>query len=122
MQVGDLMDMENTLRVIIAASPAAAGEAMACIRAIRANSPVVGIRFARVVETALTDPEARFTPEQRAEIAELLDIPAIENRDVTFRIRLTVAERDAIQAAADNEGLSMSEWARRRLFLDSDEQ
>jgi len=71
-----------------------------------------------VVESALTDPEASFTPEQRAEIAELLDIPAIENRDVTFRIRLTVAERDVIQAAADNEGLTASEWARRKLFPD----
>lgn len=118
MQVGDLMDMENTLRVIIAASPAATGEAMACIRAIRANSPVVGVRFARVVETALTDPEARFTPEQRLEIAELLDIPAIENRDVTFRIRLTVAERELLQTSADNEGLTASEWARRKLFPD----
>ena len=112
------MNLENALRVIIAASPAAAGEALACIRAIRANSPVVGVRFNRVVESALTDPEASFTPEQRAEIAELLDIPAIENRDVTFRIRLTVAERDVIQAAADNEGLTASEWARRKLFPD----
>jgi hypothetical protein len=116
------MEMENALRTIIAASPAAAGEALACIRAIRANSPVVGVRFARVVETALTDPDASFTPEQRAEIAELLDIPAVENRAVTFRLRLTEAERIMIQDRASSAGLTMSEWARRRLFPDSEEQ
>ena len=122
MQVGDLMDMENTLRVIIAASPAAAGEALACIRAIRANSPVVGVRFARVVEMALTDTEAQFTPEQRRAITELLDIPAVENRAVTFRLRLTEAERIMIHDRASSAGLTMSEWARRRLFPDSEEQ
>lgn len=110
------MDINEALQIIIAASPAATGEAFACIRAIRANSPMVAHRFNRVAELALGDPEATFTPEQRASIAALVNVPDMEARTEWFRMRVTEAEVTAIREAADTEGLSMSEWARRKLL------
>ena len=106
------MTIDEALRVIIAASPAGAGEAMVCIQAMRSKSPIIGVRFNRAVELAFSDPEAQFTTEQRAAIAQMVDIPnAEDNRSITFRMRLTEAERDAIQAQASADGLTMSEWA-----------
>ncbi len=34
------------------------------------------------------------------------------SRDVTVQLRLTTAERDAIKAAADKSGMTLSEWIR----------
>lgn len=111
------MTIDEALRTIIEVSPAAAGEALSCIRAARAGFPAVNRRFGRVAELAFSDPDAQFTGEQRAAIAALIDTgDGAENRAVTFRMRLTAAERDAIQAQAEAAGLSMSEWARQRLF------
>ena len=109
------MDMDSALRIIIAASPVAAGEAFDCIRALKARSPMIGVRFNSVVKTAFSDPDAAFTPEQRAAITELIDISS-DNRDAWFRMRVTADEYEAIRQSADLEGLSMSEWARRRMF------
>lgn len=108
---------DEALQIIIAASPAATGEAFNCIRAIRANSPMVSTRFNRVVELAFGDPEATFTAEQRAAIADLVDADA-ESRTEWFRMRVTAAESAAIREAADRAGMSMSEWARRRLLAE----
>ena len=109
------MDMDSALRIIIAASPVAAGEAFDCIRALKARSPMIGVRFNSVVKTAFSDPDATFTPEQRTAITELIDISS-ESRDAWFRMRITVDEYEAIRQSADSAGLSMSEWARRRMF------
>ena len=37
------------------------------------------------------------------------------NRDAVVRLRISIAERDAWEAAAESEGLSLSEWIRRRV-------
>ncbi len=109
---------DEALQIIIAASPAATGEAFNCIRAIRANSPMVSTLFNRVVELAFGDPEATFTAEQRAAIADLVDVPDADSRTEWFRMRVTAAESAAIREAADRAGMSMSEWARRRLLAE----
>jgi len=110
------VNMSEALRTIMAASPVASGEAFDCIRAMKARSPMIGVRFNNVVKTAFSDPDATFTPEQRAAITELIEMPS-DNRDAWFRMRVTADEYEAIRQAADLEGLSMSEWARRKLFL-----
>jgi hypothetical protein len=76
---------------------------------------MIGARFNNVVKIAFSDPDAAFTPEQRAAITELIDISS-DNRDAWFRMRITVDEYEAIRQSADSAGLSMSEWARRRMF------
>jgi len=109
------VDMSEALRTIMAASPVAAGEAFDCIRALKTHSPMIGVRFNNVVKTAFSDPDATFTPDQRAAIIDLIEMPS-DNRDAWFRMRVTADEYEAIRQAADLEGLSMSEWARRKLF------
>jgi hypothetical protein len=41
------------------------------------------------------------------------DDPEVK-RDVLIRLLVTQAERDMMQAAADEDGLTLSEWIRRR--------
>jgi uncharacterized protein (DUF1778 family) len=40
-------------------------------------------------------------------------------RDVVVRLLVTQAERDAMQAAADKDGQTLSEWIRRRCIRTS---
>lgn len=39
------------------------------------------------------------------------------NRDVLVRLLVTQAEKDAMQAAADREGITLSEWVRQCCFI-----
>lgn len=112
-----MIDMERALRLIITRSGDAMNDAMGCIQALRVSSPMVGFRFNRTVERALADREARFTDDERAELAALLEIPS-GTRDQTLRVRLTTAEADELARLAEAEGVSMSEYVRSRVFPD----
>lgn len=91
-------------------------EAIKCLQAIRVNSPVTQIRYNHVVELALNDPQANFTPEDRALLAGYLTVSSESTRDYTLRVRLTDVERAQLQEAADQAGQDMSEYVRRKLF------
>lgn len=108
--------MESALRIIIARSPNATGEAIATLAAIRAKSPVLQLRYNHAAELAFNDPGATFTPEERAEIAANLGSGVDEIRDYTLRIRLTDAERIDLTRMAEAAGMSMSEYVRARVF------
>ena len=107
--------MENALRIIISGSATASQEAIDCMRAIREDSPVVALRFERVVKMALSDPRAEFTQEERRTLSDAL-LPADTSRSFVLRIRLTDEERSHLTAAAAGLGQSMSEYARRKIF------
>lgn len=109
------MSMSDALRTIIAASPNAASEAIACLRAIAVHSPVVQQRYNRCAEIALADPQGQVTAEQRAQIAEHVAIEEEETRTV-ISLRLTPSERAEIASAADAAGQTVSEYIRSRLF------
>jgi len=109
--------MENALKLIISRSPAATREAMACLRAIRAGSPIVPIRYERAVNLALSDPEASFSGEERAELASHLTEDG-GTRSTVFRFRLTKTERALLEDMAREAGVSASVYARRALFGD----
>lgn len=108
--------MEQALKIIIAKSPAAAQQAIACLRGIQAKSPILDVRYAHTVSIALGDPAAEFTQDERRIIAEALSAGASETRDYTLRIRMTEAERADLARQAEEADLSMSEYVRRRLF------
>src|SRR4030066_1849042 len=55
---------------ILARSPNAANVAMKTIQAIQVGSPILQLRYNRVVEMALEDPEADFSPAERENLAE----------------------------------------------------
>lgn len=107
--------MSDALRTIIAGSPAAARDAMDCLRAIAAKSPIVQTRYNNAVSVALSDPQAEFTAEQRALMAEHVVVDDAETRSV-ITLRLTPSERAAIASAADGAGQTVSEYMRARLF------
>jgi hypothetical protein len=106
--------MENAIRLIIVKSPAAAGAAMKTLQAIRAKSPAVSTRYAQTVESALSDPQANFTPEERETLLE--NISSVDTRDFMLRVRLTEEERQAIQMAADAARQTISDYVRSKLF------
>lgn len=109
--------MEEALRLIITKSPLAASQAMETIRAIHAKSPILQIRYNNTVQMALNDPQAEFTPAERALLAEFVGSPdSSTNRDFMLRVRLTDAERAALQQSADQAQQSMSEYVRQKIF------
>lgn len=108
--------MEEALRIIIAKSPNAASFALQCMQAIRTHSPTMQARYNQTVSIAFNDPQASFTAEERAIIAESVGSGESDSRDYTLRIRLTKKERVALARMAEDANLSMSEYARRVLF------
>ena len=107
--------MEEALRLIIAKSPAAMHEAIDCLRAIRAKSPVVNLRYERALELALGDPEAEFTAPERAILAQAIEPDDDDTRSYMLRIRLTEMERAGLVERATAAGQTMSEYMRRLL-------
>jgi hypothetical protein len=64
--------MKDALKIIISRSPAAMSDALDCLKAIRAKSPMVGRRYEHTAQLALTDPQAEWTPADRALIASYI--------------------------------------------------
>jgi hypothetical protein len=109
--------MEDALRMIIGMSSNAAEEAMKCIQAIHAGSPVVQQRYNRVVELALADRTVEFSHEERALMAEFVNVPdGGDTRDFILHIRLTADERESLTAEAQDAGMNMSQYARTKLL------
>jgi len=69
-----------------------------------------------IAERMLTDPEIEFSSEERADLIE--SMAAINDLDQLFTIQipLTDAERERLQFLADEQGMSVSEYIRRKLF------
>lgn len=104
--------MIEALRIIAANSPLAGREAMACMRAIQAKSPMVQQRYNHVVESAFGDPNAEFTAEERRLIADSVEVDGHESRSETIRFRVTPNERAELKAMAVDAGLDMSDYLR----------
>jgi len=104
------------LRTIITKSPACAAEAAQAITAINKKSPAVDSRCGRVAMNALADTSAGWTADERAAIAELMPESADESREYTLRVRLTSSEQIALESNAKSEGVSLSEYARKKIF------
>jgi hypothetical protein len=110
------MDMNMALKLIIVKSKSSAREAMRTLQAIQAKSPVVQQRYNHCVEMALSDPQAAFTAEERAILADSLAGDEDGERTFVIRVRLTEVERSTLQTSVDEAGVSMSEYVRRKVF------
>lgn len=109
--------MMEALRVIVGGSPAAGREAMQAIKALHAGSPIVQSRYNRAVSTALSDPEAQFTPEERRLLAGAVAGEGGDTRrERVLHIRLTEDEHARLTDAADAAGQAVSVYVRARLF------
>ena len=73
--------------------------------------------YGQAILIALIDRKADFTAKERELLAS--EMPAEsgnETRSVVWQLRLTELERLELQRRADGEWVSMSEYARKRLF------
>lgn len=107
--------MIDALRIIAAKSPYAGAQAMQCIKAIQAKSPIVTERYNRVVELAFSDPQADFSPEERQLIADHIG-GGDGNRSVTVRFRVTQAERADLETLAADAEMDVSEYIRSLIW------
>lgn len=108
--------MEQALKLIITKSPNAMSEAITCLRAIAAKSPVVQQRYQHCLTLALNDPAAKWTAQERAILAEPLTANVTDTKSVTVAIRLTPEERHILQQAADQSDQTLSDYIRSKLF------
>ncbi len=104
--------MIDALRIIAAKSPYAGGQALQCIRAIQAKSPIIQQRYNRVVELAFGDNMADFTPEERQLIADYVEADDVESKSEVIRFRCTPTEKEQIKTMADEAGMDISEYLR----------
>lgn len=111
------MDSAAALRLIAAGSPDAARLALRALRST-APEPVRQTMINRIVEVALTDPQADFSPDQRAQLAGLIEVAdSDDRRSDTLRFRVTPAEAEQVRGDADAAGLDLSAYVRRALGL-----
>lgn len=106
------MDMDTALRAIAIRCPSIAAEA---VKTLRATGRVKPQRLAWLVEQALMDPLANWTPEERAQLVDLVT-PEPTRTTATPSVRVTPEERAAIEAAAQDAGLTLSDYIRSRLL------
>lgn len=72
-------------------------------------------RFSLIAEHALKDPQAEWTHEERRAIIALVEPTGEGNRTERIYVRLTPSERASVEMHADSEGVSLSEFIRRRI-------
>ena len=80
-------------------------------------------RYGQAILIALIDKKADFTAKERELLAS--EMPAEgtdEKRTVVWQLRLTELEKLELQRRSDIEGLSMSEYVRRKLFQPESER
>jgi len=113
--------MENeilleAIRIIVAkCSQHVAQEAIFTKRAYELNSPVANTRYDHLVQMALADQQAGFTPEERQILADALSLEGT-NRSVILSVRLSATEKATLAAEAELATMTLSEYARRKLL------
>lgn len=113
------MDTVSTLKLIVARSPDAMREALGAIKAQQSGSPMAARRAERAASLALEDGAANWTPAERAALAELLGAGSQGGapRTLDIRIRVNASEKCDVQQAADEAGLSVSDYIRQSIGL-----
>jgi hypothetical protein len=104
--------IHEALVEIATRAPSISGEAY---KTLRAPEERVAPRFQRIVGHALSDPQAEWTAEERRALLALVEPLESENRTERAHVRLTEAERAEVEARADGEGVTISEYIRRRI-------
>lgn len=108
--------MEDALRLIIAKSPAAAGQAIKTLHAVSVKSPLLQHRYNATLDMALNDPQAEFTPAERATLAQFA-AAGEKIRETRLQVRLTISEKLYLQQLAAERNLTLSDYVREKLDL-----
>ena len=104
--------IREALIEIATRAPSISGEAY---KTLRAPEERVTRRFQLVVGHALSDPQAEWTAEERRALLALVEPLDSENRTERVYVRLTETEKAEVEARADAEGATVSEYIRRRI-------
>jgi hypothetical protein len=108
------MELTDAIKLIAVNCPSIQREA---IKTLRAGAGTLQMRYNWLVEQALDDPEARFTPAERAALIELVEPLDADTQSEVIRCRVTPAEKARAQARADAEsGGNLSDLVRHLLF------
>lgn len=107
------MDIFDALRLIAAKSPNNVQGAARALRTAQQRPDSRPVQY--ILEQALRDPIADFMPAERSAIAALLNGDATRNQEL--RLRVNADEKAVVQAAAEAEGLSVSDYIRHRIGL-----
>ena len=108
--------MEDALRLIIAKSPAAAGQAMKTLHAVSVKSPLLQHRYNATLDMALNDPKAAFTSEERALLAQFA-AAGEKIRETRLQVRLTISEKLYLRQLATERNMTLSDYVREQLGL-----
>lgn len=108
------MDMDEALRLIIAKSPNNVQNAIRALRTAQRRPDARPVQY--VLEQALIDPLANFTPDERAGIAALLDSDD-DARTLDIRLRVNADEKAEVQRMAEADGLNVSDFIRSKIGL-----
>jgi len=111
------MNLSDALRLIAAKSPNNVQNAVRALRTAQHRPNARPVQY--VLEQALIDPLADFTPDERAGIAELLGTDE-EARTLDIRLRVSAIEKEHVQQMADEAGLNVSDFIRSRIGLSDD--
>lgn len=108
------MNLFDALRLIAAKSPNNVQNAIRALRTAQHRPNARPVQY--VLEQALVDPLADFTKEERAGIVALIS-GEDETRSLDLRVRVNAAEKEQVQRAADEAGLTVSDFIRERIGL-----
>jgi len=107
------MNLDEALRLIIAKSPNNYQGAIRALRIARHRPSARPVQY--VLEQALVDPLADFTPAERTAIAALLSED--EGRTLDIRLRVSADEKAEVQRMAEEAGQTVSDFIRLRIGL-----
>lgn len=110
------MELLDALRLIAAKSPNNAQGAIRALRTAQNRPSARSVQY--VLEQALVDPLAEFTPAERTSIAALLGGESADNRTLEIRFRVTRDEKERVTAMADEAGLTVSDFIREKIGLE----
>lgn len=108
------MDIDKALRLIIAKSPNNFNNAIRALRTAQNRPNARPVQY--VLEQALRDTSASFTTEERTGIAAHLSAENYNRTDM-LRVRVTTNEKVNVELAAEEAGLTVSEYIRSKLDL-----
>lgn len=109
--------IEQAIKIILSKCPSEISLlALETQKAFREGSVQVGqLRYSRLLEQVFAT-GVDFSPEERAVLASCLEAVAGDKRNEKITIRVSLSEKDSVMTAADKEGLSLSDYARKRLL------
>lgn len=88
-------------------------QAIACMQAIKNDSPVIQTRYNQVVQIAMYS-DTDWTPEEKELIFGELDIEDNRKSKVLI-VRLSEAEHATVIAKASEEGMTISDYVRSKI-------